>query len=320
MRTHRWFRPLMALALSLALLVAAVPAAAAFPAPPSAVTLPDAGQYPMTVTDFEGRAVTIPSVPQRIISVAPSNTEIVYALGAQDRLVGVDTYSDYPAAARDVARIGDLFNPNFEAMVAAQPDLVLAIGGSGKMWEKLAAAGVPVVVLQPANLRQVMESIQLLGRILDLNDQAAAVVADMQDQLEAVQFKLGFTSYRPRVFWEIWHEPLMSAGPGSFMDDLITLSGGTNVAGNADSAWPEMSLEAVIAADPEVIITSQRDWADKLLSGELEAWANTTAVKRGNVIVVDDDLTSRPGPRMIYGLEQVASALHPLLFWIWMGY
>lgn len=318
MPMHPWFRRLFALALTLVLLAAAIPAGAAAPGP--GVTLPPAGQYPMVVTDYEGRQVTIPALPRRIISMAPSNTEILFALGAGDRLVGVDNFSDYPAAAREVPRIGDLFNPNLEAMVAAQPDLVLAIGGSKRMWEKLAAAGVPVVVLQPANLRQVMESIQLVGRIIGADAAAAAVVGQMQQQLEVVQLRLSYTTYRPRVFFEVWHDPLMSAGPGSFMDDLIRLGGGTNLAGDAASAWPEVSLEAMVAADPEVILTTNREWAEKVLAGELKAWANTTAVRRGNVIVLDANLVSRPGPRMIYGLEQVASAMHPWLFWIWMGY
>lgn len=319
MPVYRWLRALLALMLGVLLLGAAVPGAAG-PVQEAGHALPATGEYPLAVTDSEGRSVTIRARPQRIIAMAPSITEILFALGAGDRIVGVDTYSDYPEAARNLPRIGDLLNPNYEAMVAARPDLVFAIGGSRKMWEKLDAAGVPVVVLQPASLRQVMQAIELVGRVIGASAEAARVVREMERQLEEIQVKLGYTAYRPRVFWEIWHDPLISAGPGAFMDDLIRLAGGINLAGNAGTAWPEVSLEAIVAADPEIILTSDREWARKVLAGDLPAWAGTTAVRRGNVIVVDDDLTHRPGPRMIAGLEQVASALHPLLFWIWTEY
>ncbi len=320
MSRHRWLRGLLMTVLALTLLVSAVTAGAAAPRVSAGTALPPAGQYPMTITDYEGRQVTIPAVPRRIITLAPSNTEILFALSLGDRVVGADTYSDFPEAAKDLPRIGDLMNPNFEAVVAAQPDLVLTIGGTRKLWEKLEEIGIPVVVLQPLNLQQVMEAIQLVGRITGADEDAAATVGAMQYQLKNIQSKLSYTDYRPRVFWEIWNDPLMTAGPGSFMDDLIRLAGGTNLAADAPGPWPEVSVEAIIAADPEVILTPDPVWAAKLLNGELPAWNQTTAVRLRNVYVVDDNLTSRPGPRMIYGLEQVASSLHPLLFWIWSGY
>lgn len=276
---------------------------------------PDAGpSWPMTIRDGEGRTVTIPARPQRILSLAPSNTEILFALGLGERVVGVDTFSDYPAEARQLPRVGDLWNPNYEAMIALQPDLVLAIGGSQKVWQKLEELGVPVVVIQPQTLADVIASIRQVGQMTGAVAPAEAVARDMEERLAEIQRRIGYVTYRPRVFWEVWHDPLMSAGPGSFFDDLIRLAGGVNLAGDAASAWPEVSAEAIIAKDPEVILTTSAEWANDLRSGKLPAWASTTAVRQGRIYVLEDNLVSRPGPRMIEGLEQVAKALMPLLY------
>ncbi|MFO7173543.1 MAG: cobalamin-binding protein [Bacillota bacterium] len=263
----------------------------------------------MTVTDDEGRTVTIPAEPRRILSLAPSNTEILFALGLGDRVVGVDNFSDYPPEAASLPRVGDLMNPNYEAMAALSPDLALAIGGSEEFWQKLEELGVPVVVIQPNTVAEVIDSIRLVGRVTGAAEAADALARSMADRVEAVQHQAARLSHRPRVFWEVWDDPLMSAGPGSFFDDMIRLAGGVNVVGDAESPWPQVSPEAVIARDPEVIITTQAEWAERLRSGALPAWSGTTAVRQGRIYVVEDNLVSRPGPRIVEGLEQVARAI-----------
>lgn len=269
----------------------------------------DEATWPMTVTDDAGRTVTIPAEPRRILSLAPSNTEILFALGLGDRVVGVDNFSDYPPEAAALPRIGDLMNPNYEAMAALSPDLALAIGGSDEVWKKLEELGVPVLVIQPRTVAEVIDSIRLVGRITGAQEAAEALARSMAERVEAVQRQAAALSHRPRVFWEVWDDPLMSAGPGSFFDDMIRLAGGINVAGDAQSPWPQVSPEAIIARDPEVILTTQAEWAERLRSGALPAWAGTTAVRQGRIHVVEDNLVSRPGPRIVEGLEQVARAI-----------
>lgn len=303
-----------------ALLVAVLLSVAAFAAPVLAAKEAGSGgvaagtRYPLTVTDYEGREVVIPARPQRIISMAPSNTEILFALGLGDRVVGVDTFSDYPGAANEKTRIGDLWNPNIEQMIALKPDLVLAISGSEKMWGKLAEMGVPVLVIQPTNVAESIESVRFIGQVTGATRAGNAVAAMMQAKVDHVAERIQRISRKPRVFWEIWHDPLMSAGPGSFMDDLITRVGGINLAGNAGSPWPEVSAEAIIAADPEVIITSDAEWARRIQNGEIPGWTRTTAVRYGRVLVIDPNLTSRPGPRLVQGLDLTARLMWPWLF------
>lgn len=270
-------------------------------------------RWPMTLQDDEGRSVTVPAPPRRIISLAPSNTEILFAIGAGAQVVGVDTFSDYPAEATKIQKVGDLLNPNHELMIALQPDLILAIAGSQKMWEKAAAQGVPVVVVQPKDLNGVIASIEQIGRISGAAA-AASVAAEMRTRLQAVQQAVASAKERPRVFYEVWHDPLMTAGPGSFVHDLIHLAGGSNVAGDTKNPWPEVSLESMLTANPEVILSGDAEWAGKLAAGALPAWQGTAAAKSRRVLAVDPSLVSRPGPRMIGGLETVARALHPELF------
>lgn len=279
-----------------------------------------AATWPMTMTDAEGRKVTIPAESRRIISMAPSNTEILFALGLGDRVVGVDTYSDYPAEAAQKPRIGDLWAPNLELMVALKPDLVLAISGSEKMWSKLAESGVPVVVVQPATVTETIDSIRVLGQITGATSRAAEVATALEVKVDRIRSRLTTVRKQPRVFWQIWHDPLMSAGPGSFMDDLIRIAGGANVAAGASSPWPEVSTEAVLAANPEVIITGDPEWARRIRSGELPGWDKTDAVKNGRVVIIDPNYTSRPGPRLVHGLELTARAVWPAAFWYWWAY
>src|SRR5690606_28183508 len=187
-----------------------------------------------------------------IITLAPSHTEVLFAIGAGDRVVGVDSFSDYPPEVEALPRLGGLTDTNYEQIVALEPDLALTIGGTDEQVARLEELGTPVVVSQPDTLDDVLASIEHLGRVVDAGEGAARVVAGMRDRMEAVDRALASVpeSQRLRVFLEIWHDPLMSVGPGAFMHDLIEAAGGVNIFADADSPWPVVSVEALVERDP----------------------------------------------------------------------
>ena len=272
-------------------------------------------QYPLTLTDDAGRQVTIPSRPERIISLAPSNTEILFAIGAGDRVVGVDSFSDYPAQVKDLPKLGGVNDTNYEQIVALEPDLALTIGGTEEQVQKLEELGIPTVVIQPETLDEVLASIEQVGRIVDAQAGAARVVEDMRARIEAVRARVADIpdDQRVRVFYEVWNDPLMTVGPGAFIHDVITAAGGANIAADTGQAWPQISLEAVVSEDPQVIIVPRSLQAsyEELKAGRRKGWEGIRAVRDGRVYAIDDNIISRPGPRLVEGLEQIARWLYP---------
>ncbi|HEX6988023.1 MAG TPA: cobalamin-binding protein [Bacillota bacterium] len=269
--------------------------------------------FPYTFTDDAGRTVTIERRPERIITLAPSHTEVLFTIGAGDRVVGVDSFSDYPAEAAELPRLGGLTDTNYEQIVALAPDLALAIGGTDEQVARLEELGIPVVVSPPETLDDVLASIEHLGRVVGAREGAARVVAEMRGRIDAVaQAVAGVPeAERVRVFLEIWNDPLMSVGPGAFMHDLIQAAGGVNIFGDADSPWPVVSLEAVVERDPQVVITLFDEAYEQLLAGERAGWEGVSAVRDGRVMLVDENVVSRPGPRLVDGLEQMARFFYP---------
>lgn len=275
-----------------------------------------ASRFPYTFTDDAGRTVTIAGRPERIITLAPSHSEVLFAIGAGDRVVGVDSFTDYPEEATRLPRLGGLTDTNYEQIVALEPDLALTIGGTDEQVARLEELGIPVVVSQPDTLDDVLASIEHLGRVVDAGEGAARVVAGMRDRMEAVDRALASVpeSQRLRVFLEIWHDPLMSVGPGAFMHDLIEAAGGVNIFADADSPWPVVSVEALVERDPQVVITMFDEAYEQLLAGERPGWEGVSAVRDGRVLLVDETLFSRPGPRLVTALEHLARFLYPDAF------
>ncbi|MDI3318045.1 MAG: cobalamin-binding protein [Bacillota bacterium] len=274
--------------------------------------------FPVTLTDYAGHRVTIAKEPRRIVSFAPSNTEILFALGLGRRLVGVDAYSDYPPQAKSLPKVsatGPQLNYSVEKTVALKPDLVLTIRGTQKADDQLRQMGIPVLVIQPADLSQVLDSIRLIGRATGAVAPAERLVASMERRIRAVEARAAAipSSERVRVFYEVWNQPLMTAGPGSFIDDLITRAGGINIAHDAKSAWPEFSEEELLARNPQVILLPSSNAAERqaVLGGRRPTWARLDAVKNRRVYVIDENLVSRPGPRIVDGLEQIFRLLYP---------
>lgn len=269
---------------------------------------PGAG-WPRIVGDDRGRAVRVPARPARVLSLAPSNTELVFALGAAGRLVGrTDACDDPPEAAR-VPSVGSLFPPDDERIVASRPDLVLMIDGVADLRQRLEARGLPVLVLQPRSVAGTFESIERLGVALGTEEAAAALVGRLRAELAAVRARL--PAARPRVFYEVWPDPLTSAGPETFVADLIRQAGGENVVQGAED-WPRYPDELLVASRPEVVVTAHAQTLEAIAAGQRPGWSALPAVRGGRVhLLPDKDLLERPGPRLVEGVRWLAGVLHP---------
>jgi iron complex transport system substrate-binding protein len=270
--------------------------------------------FPLTITDDAGRQVTIERLPTRIVSIAPSNTEVLFALGLDERIVGVDSFSTYPPEAGEKPQVGSYLEPDLERVAAAEPDLILATEAhAGTVLPELDALGLPTVVIEPKDLDEVFSGMLLVGTITDESTRAQQVVCALQARVDAVVDTVA-DAPRPRVFFELSPD-LYTAGPGSYIDDLITRAGGVNVAAGAAEMWPQLSAEAVVSADPEVILLADHEAG--ITAEQVAArpgWQEMSAVRQGRIVTLTSDLVARPGPRVVDGLEAIAAALHPDLF------
>ncbi len=295
-----------------------VGAPTAQPAP--SPTVPAGSAWPITVTDDLGRRVTIETGPQRIVSLLPSNTEILFAVGAGEQVVGVTSYCNYPPEATDRQQIGGITiqSISIEAVVALEPDLVLASGSQRQLIPVLAAAGLTVVALEPATLEDIYANLQLVGQITGHPAQAEVIIADMRRRVEAVQANIAAVpaSERPTIFYEVWDEPLMTAGPHTFIGQMIDLAGGQNIFADVEEDWPQVSPEIIVQANPAVIL-GPTSHAEALAAEQIKnrpGWADIAAVQNNRIYLLDQDMVSRPGPRLIIVLEEMARALYPDLF------
>ena len=274
---------------------------------------------PGTYTDDTGRTVAFDQVPRRLVSFGPSITEILFALGLEESVVGVSSYCDYPEAAKSKAKVGDAFNPSLEKIVELEPDLVLTVKQE-QLQSELEALGIRFLVLDPKDIDGILADIGLMGEITDTRSKAEALIGDMQSSISQVTLRAE-DAPKVRVFYIVdATDPTLpwTAGSGSFIDALITLAGGENIAGSAPGAWVSFSLEQIVSAEPEVIIVQTMTGGLPTISEEeLEAgpvWGKMTAVAQSKIYLVDGDLVSRPGPRIVQGLEAIARAIHPELF------
>ena len=272
-----------------------------------------------TFTDDAGRTVEIAGGPERLVSFGPSITEILFALDLGDRVVGVSDFCDYPPEAREKPRVGNAFSPALEKIAELEPDLILTVKHE-QLTSELEHLGFTYAVLDPKDMDGIMHTIRLVGDMTGRSQQAGALVEDMQRRVAAVTDKV---KDRPpvRVFFIVDGTDLgmpWTAGPGSFIDDIIQLAGGENVAAGVAGAWAQLSIEEIVNADPDVIIVQTMSGGEPTVSvAELEShevWGQLTAVLAGNVYYIDGDLVSRPGPRIVEGLEEMARILHPDIF------
>jgi len=267
------------------------------------------------VTDGAGRRLLLPQRIDRIISLAPNLTEIVYAVGAGDRLVGDTEYCDYPAEARSVAKIGDTMNPSVERIIALKPQIVLVSTASQleAFTNQLSARQIAVYVTDPQSLDDIFRSIQTLGDLLNEHDRAAGMVAGLQKRADAVAAATQ-TAKPVKVFYQVAAEPLYTIGRDAFLTDLIHRAGGISVTADVPGAFPRFSDEAALASKPEAIILATGGSMGEGNATVVTALKNSPAVLNGRVYKINGDLLSRPGPRLVDGLEQMARALHPEAF------
>lgn len=310
------------LLVSLALLLAAcAPAASSSSAARPAETVGStASPYPISLADDAARVVNIPGAPDRIVSLAPSNTEIVCALGACDRLVGVTDFDDYPAEVASVTRVVVSTQVDIEKVVAADPQLILAAGNGltpAAAIDRLAALGYPVLVLYPESLDGLYADIELVARALDAPSQSAALLADMKARAQAVDDAVA-SAERPRTFYEVgvFEGTIYTAGASSFLASLISIAGGEPITG--DPLSTSIQMEALVAADPQLILLGDAAYDASITPASVAAragWEGMAAVADGRIVVMlDDPVITRPGPRIVDGLEALARAIHPELF------
>jgi iron complex transport system substrate-binding protein len=264
------------------------------------------------VVDDLGRLVAINGTPQRIISLAPSNTEILFALGLGDQVVGVTMYCDYPVEAQDKEKVGDYYGPDIEKIIALQPDLILATDFHRfELIPALEDQGFAVFAVAPQTLDDVLESIQRIGEITGKEVEASELVNEMKSNIEEVEEQTKEIEEKPRVFYMTWHDPMWTVGRKTWVDDLISIVGGVNIFSEYFESGAMVEIEWVVFLNPEIIITSEwsYDWA--LNATEL---ASTNASQTGRIHTFDDDLAQRPGPRLVAGLDWFAYLVHPDMF------
>jgi len=264
----------------------------------------------MVITDFLGREIIINNHPERIVSLAPSCTEILFALGAGDSVVGVTDYDDYPEEVKELPKVGDFDGPNMELIAAQQPDIVFASSLSGKeSMEALESLGIPVAMLEARRIEQIYQSIEFIGQITGKPLAGQTLIADMKGSIEAIA-KQAAGRPKPRVFYLVDLTGNFSAGSGTFIDELITMAGGTNIAGDTQG-WVQYSIEKLVEKNPEVIIAAPHSGNIESLKN-LAGYRETDAVKYGRIFVIsDDNIISRSSHRIVQGLKEIAGFLHP---------
>jgi iron complex transport system substrate-binding protein len=284
------------------------------PSPQTASPAPTPLAFPATLTDFQSRSVTVPKRPERIVSIGPSITEFLFALGAGPRVVGADDFSDEPAAARQLEKVGGI-KVNFEKVVSLRPDLVLSVKFSDGTIERLAGAGLLVLVVDPQSAGDVARTAILLGRAVGSDGDVMA--RDIERRIDAVRSKTA-SAAKPRVYHEIdASDPtkIFTVGPGSYIHDLITVAGGQNIAARASSAYPQLSAEEILRGDPEIIVLAAADYSAKPEQvAARTGWSVISAVKNGRIVTIAPNLINRPGPRVGEAAEAYAKLVHPELF------
>lgn len=276
--------------------------------------LPAGGADRRRLVDQTGREIRVPENPQRVVALAPSITEIIFALGCQERLKGATRFSDYPEAAKAVPKVGSYVYLDLEKIVALNPAVCIAIkdGNPKSVIDRLESLDIPVFAVNPRGLDSVMQAIVHIGRLMGTESRAEEIISDMKDRIEAVESKVAQTEARPRVFFQIGISPIVSAGSDTFIHELIVKAGGFNIAGKYQS-YPRFSHEEVLELGPEVLIITSMARAEVFdrVKGEWEKWQQIPAVANNRVHLVDSNLFDRPTPRLVDALERLLELIHP---------
>jgi iron complex transport system substrate-binding protein len=302
---------------------AATPALEAVPSAAAGSDNPTAAPAGIILTDGLGREVSLAAPAQKVVSLAPSNTEILFAIGAGAQTVGRDMFSDYPEAAKALPDIGGSMGEyNLEAIAALQPDLVLAAEiNTPEQVKALEGLGLTVYYLaNPKTIEEMYANLAIVAKLTGHEAEAAALVESLQARVAAMDEKIKGAAATPVVFYEVdASEPAKpwTAGPGSFIDQLIARAGGQNLtaAANITDPYPQVSVEVLLSVNPDLILLGDSMWGVTVESvAQRPGWESLRAVSEGKVFPFDDNLVSRPGPRLVDGLEALAKLLHPELF------
>ena len=268
----------------------------------------------VSVIDDAGNTVTLAQPARRIVSLAPHVTELLYAAGGGDRIVGTVSYSDYPPQAREIPRVGDNKALDLERIAALKPDLIVVWrhGNAQKQTDRLRALGLPLFFSEPRKLESIPENREKLGKLMDTGPVATRAAADFRQQVETLR-----KTYANRppvtVFYQVWQQPLMTLNGQHMVSDMLALCGGRNLFGNEPPLVPTVSVEAVVAGNPEAMMTAGLGATrpDKPLAdfSMWEKWKSVTAVARNNLFIIDGDLVNRAGPRVVQGAAQICKDL-----------
>ncbi len=278
-----------------------------------------ANEFPLTITgDLNREVITITKQPERIISLSPANTEVLFALGLGEKVVGITNVCNYPSQTKEKEKIGDYNNPNLEKIIELEPDLILASHGNPtELIDQLEELNYTVVGLNPKNIDDVISSITMVGKITGNVKEAARLTEEMEERIGAVLSKTSslVENNKPRVLYVVWYKPLWTAGSGTFIDELIQKAGGINIAGDI-AGWPQMNLETVIEKNPQVIIIGYSEDQPELIQAvrNESTLDQTDAFKNNQIHTIDTDIVSRTGPRIVDALEEIAKIIHPELF------
>jgi|LSQX01.1.fsa_nt_gb iron complex transport system substrate-binding protein len=278
------------------------------------------GEVPITdgveITDMTGKTITLKKLPERIVSLSPSNTEIVFALGAGDKLVGITSFCDYPEETQNVEKIGDFEGPNIELIKKAEPDVILA---GVYIQDDIAIAienlGIPVITTEAVKFDGIYESIELIGRIVGEENKAESIMHDMLNTIESIKGETN-AGQKPKVFYVAWTDPLITTGSDTFVNDVILISGALNIAEEI-IGWTHYSTEELLKQNPDILIVAWHATDDGISKEEIMAdpiLKNLDCVKKGHIYIMkDDNLISRPGPRIVQGVREMSDAINNIL-------
>lgn len=276
--------------------------------------------FPVTITDDLGRQVTLNAEPQRIVSLAPSNTEILFFLGLGERIVGVTTFCDYPEEAKLCSKVGGFSDPSLEKIVVLKPDLILATSMHEQLVRGLEDTGLNVLVFDPQKIDDIFNSVQLIGRAAGVEEHAVDLMKDLKDRVNVLSEKVSKIpeNQRPTVYYEMWYEPLMTVGGGTLTGQAIELAGGRNISADSIEQYPQLSEEVIIKQDPQIMIHSygHADENQAPTPGDIRnrnGWEEISFVKTNKIYEIDADLLTIPSPRLIEGMEKMAEYLYPEL-------
>ena len=317
MRPHTLFPILLAFVASLAVACGdTAPAPATSEATATAGTTASPSTFPVTVNDQEGKPLTLPKQPKAIISFSPGVTEILFAIGAGPQVIAADQFSDYPAEAKALKQRVKYTGPDVESALALSPDLVIMSRAQRTSVERFRSAGLPVFYTpEPDSLDAIVENVRMWGRLTGHPTEANRVADDMRARIEAVKTTVAPVTEGPRAFYEL-SDSLVSAGDKTFIGSILTLLKAKNVATGAATDFPQLTAEAVISRDPQVIFLADASSAGQNLETlrKRPGWTSISAVRDGKVYPVDPNIGNRPGPRIVQALEEMGRLLYPERF------